>query len=82
VLPLAPPSIKEIVEALIVLKRVVQHHADEIGFEQHYSYENMITQGCEIKSAKKSLGYIDSFRSYDFSKNSLAKSLKSRPSQN
>jgi len=35
--PPAHPSNKEIVEALSVLRRVVQHRADEIGFEPHYS---------------------------------------------
>jgi len=40
--PLASPSNKEIVVALSVLRRVVQHRACEIGFEQHFSYANMV----------------------------------------
>ena len=48
--PLAPPSNKEIVEALSILRRAVQHRADERGFEEHYSYENMVM---ELLDAKK-----------------------------
>lgn len=50
--PLAPPLNKEIAEALSVLRRAVQYHADEIGFEQHYSFENMVI---ELLDAKKKL---------------------------
>jgi hypothetical protein len=42
--PLAPSSNKEIVEALSVLRKAVQHRVDEIGFEQHYSYTNMVME--------------------------------------
>jgi len=48
--PLAPPSRKDILEALNVLRRLVQHHADKKGFEQHYSYVNMVM---ELLDAKK-----------------------------
>ena len=58
--PLAPPSNKEIVEALSVLKRAVQYRADEIGFEQHYSYENMVM---ELLDAKKQTSIHTYFKS-------------------
>ena len=49
--PLAPPTNKEIVEALSVLKRAVQYRADEIGVEQHNSYENMVMELLDAKKA-------------------------------
>jgi len=36
------PSNKEIVEALSILRKAVQHTVDKKGFEQYYSYENMV----------------------------------------
>ncbi|KAL4127580.1 hypothetical protein QTP88_011747 [Uroleucon formosanum] len=55
--PLAPPSNKEIVEALSILRRAVQHRADERGFEEHYSYENMVMDRLD-RSSESPLGKL------------------------
>ena len=41
----APPSNKEILKTLSVLRRAVQHRAYEQCFEQHYSYKPTQTHG-------------------------------------
>lgn len=37
------------VEVLIILKRTVQHSADEKGVEQHYSYENVVIELLDVR---------------------------------